>query len=55
MMEPLPGQLSAVISEAHGYEVGLEGLDVTVHFRDREREIEMLFTDLLKHRSVSLI
>jgi len=55
MMEPLPGQLSAVISEVHGYEVGLEGLDVTVHFRDREREIEMLFTDLLKHRGVSLI
>ncbi len=48
-------RLKALIDKVHGYEVRLEEMEFTVHFRDREREIEMLFTDVLGSRGISLI
>ena len=48
-------RLKALIDKVHGYEVRLEEMEFTVHFRDREREIEMLFTDVLGIRGISLI
>ena len=47
--------IARLIEEVHGIKVPLEAVELMIHFRDRDREIERFFTDVIKYRGVSLI
>jgi hypothetical protein len=47
--------ITRLIEEVRGIKVPLEAVGLTIHFRDRDREIERFFTDVIKYRGVSLI
>jgi len=47
--------INKLIESIHKVKVPLEAIGLMIHFRDRNREIEGFFTNVIKYRGVSLI
>jgi AAA+ ATPase superfamily predicted ATPase len=47
--------ISRLIESVHKVKVPLEAIGLMIHFRDRDREIEGFFTNVIRYRGISLI